>query len=109
MAKKKIGLLLEAEVAPAGKTKFEKRYQAATGRAVSAGKPEHYQSQGNKWGAELRGYFNDAAMAKTLKASGMTVEGPRTGYKSGEFKYRFNNSKLWWKLVEEEGLRLGLN
>jgi hypothetical protein len=109
MATKKIGLLLEAEVAPSGKSRFEKRYQAATGIAVSPGTPEHYQSQSNKWGAELRVYFNDPAMAMALKASGVHVEGPRRGYKSGEYRYRFNDNKLWWKLVEGQGLRLGLN
>lgn len=58
MATKKIGLLLEAEVAPSGNTRFQKRYLAATGTAVSPGAPEYYQSQNNKWGAELRAYFN---------------------------------------------------
>lgn len=106
---KKIGLLLEAEVAPSAKTRFERRYQAATGTAVSPGSPEHYQSQSNKWGAELRVYFNAPAMAAALKASGVHVEGPRRGYKSGEYKYRFNDNKLWWKLVEDQGMRLGLN
>ena len=109
MATKKIGLLLEAEVAPSAKARFEKRYLAAAGIAVSPGTPEHYQSQINKWGAELRVYFNGPAMATALKASGVHVEGPRRGYKSGEYRYRFNDSKLWWKLVEDQGLRLGLN
>jgi hypothetical protein len=109
MATKKIGLLLEAEVSPGGRARFENRYQAATGIAVSPGTPEHYQSQSNKWGAELRVYFNDHAMATAMKASGVHVEGPRKGYKSGEYRYRFNDNKLWWKLVENEGLRLGLN
>lgn len=106
---KKIGLLLEAEVAPGAKTRFENRYQAATGVAVTPGSPENYQPQSNKWGAELRVYFNDHAMAAALKATGVHVEGPRRGYKSGEYRYRFNNSKLWWKLVEDQGMRLGLN
>ncbi|MBK9496140.1 MAG: hypothetical protein IPO08_16840 [Xanthomonadales bacterium] len=102
-------VLLEAEVAPRGRTRFEGRYLAATGIVVSPGTPEHYQTQINKWGAELRVYFNDHAMATALKASGVTVEGPRRGYKSGEYRYRFNDNKLWWKLVETQGLRLGLN
>ena len=107
--KKKLGLLLAAEVAPRGQTRFENRYQAATGTVVSPGTPEYYQTQSNKWGAELRVYFNDHAMATAMKASGVHVEGPRRGYKSGEYKYRFNDNRLWWKLVEEQGLRLGLN
>ncbi len=109
MATRKFGLLLEAEVAPSGRARFEKRYQAATSIAVSPGSPEHYQSQSNKWGAELRVYFNDHAMATAFRASGVHVEGPRNGYKSGEYRYRFNDNSLWWKLVEIEGLRLGPN
>jgi hypothetical protein len=109
MATKKIGLLLEAEVAPRGRARFENRYLAATGIAVSPGTPEHYQNQNNKWGAELRVYFNDLAMASVLKASGIHVEGPRKGYKAGEYRYRFNDNKLWWQLVENEGCRLGIN
>lgn len=109
MATKRIGLLLEAEVAPRSTARFESRYQAATGIAVSPGTPEHYQEQSNKWGTELRGYFNDHGMAAALKASGIHVEGPRRGYKSGEYRYRFNDNRLWWKLVEDQGLLLGLN
>ncbi len=60
-------------------------------------------------GTELRVYFNGHAMATALKASVVHVEGPRKGYISGECRYRFNDNKLWWKLVENEGLRLGLN
>jgi len=109
MATKKLGLLLEAEVAPGGTTRFERRYQAATGLVVTPGMPEQYQLQRNKWGAELRCYFNDHAMAATLRATGVHVEGPRRGYKSGEFRYRFNDNRLWWKLVEQGGLKLGMN
>lgn len=106
---KKLGLLLEAEVSPRAKARFEKRYQNAAGKIVSPGKPKHYQIQKNKWGAELRVYFNHSSMATALKASGVHIEGPRKGYKSGAYRYRFNDSKLWWRLVENQGLRLGVN
>ena len=102
-------LLLEAEVAPKAQSKFEKRYKAATGRAVSPGAPAHYQDQPGKWGAELRVYFNDPGMAASLAANGVHVEYPRKGYKAGEYRYRFNDNELWWKLVEAYGLRLGPN
>jgi len=105
----KLGVLIEAEVAPASKARFEKRYIAATGIAVSPGSPVHYQAQPNKWGAELRAYFNDAGMAALLDAKGVHVEYRRSGYKAGEYRYRINDNKLWWKLVEGYGLRLGVN
>ena len=103
------GLLLEAEVAPQAQARFQKRSKAATSRVVSPGSPEHYQHQPDKWGAELRVYFNDPGMAASLMANGVHVEGPRKGYKAGEYLYRFNNNKLWWELVEAHGLRLGPN
>lgn len=103
------GLLLEAEVPPKAQARFDKRYQATTRVDVSPGSPKHYQNQPNKRAAELRVYFNDPGMAVSLEALGVHVEYPRRGYKAGEYRYRFNNNKLWWKLVEVYGLRLGLN
>src|SRR5689334_3911448 len=97
----KVGLLLEAEVAAGMQARFEKRYKAATGIAVSPGKTRHYQNQPNKWGAELRVYFNDPGMAVSLAALGIHVEYPRRGYMAGKYRYRFNDNKLWWKLVEQ--------
>ncbi|HZL34506.1 MAG TPA: hypothetical protein VFC78_04290 [Tepidisphaeraceae bacterium] len=105
----KFGLLLEGEVAPGAQSRFEKRYLAATGAAVAPGNPQHYQNQPNKRGGELRVYFNDPGMAVSLEAHGIHVEHPRKGYQTGKYRYRFNNNKLWWKLVEVYGLRLGAN
>lgn len=103
------GFLLEAEVAPKGHAEFEARYSAATKRIVSPGSPIHYQNQSNKWGAELRVYFNNDDVAATLRKAGLHVEHPRLGYKSGDYKYRANDNELWWELVESHGLHLGLN
>jgi len=105
----KLGLLLEAEVAPTAQKRFENRYQKATGLSVSPGGPAHYQDQPNKWGSELRVYFNDPGLAVMLQSLGHHVEFPRKGYKAGEFRFRFNDNNLWWKLVEGGGLRLGPN
>jgi hypothetical protein len=105
----KFGLLLEAEVPTSAQPKFEKHYNAAAGIAVTPGSPKHYQNQPNKRAAELRVYFNDPGMAVLLEVHGVHVEYPRRGYKSGQFRYRFNDNKLWWKLVEIYGLRLGVN
>jgi hypothetical protein len=105
----KHGLMLEAEVAPNSQGEFEKRYLAATSQAVSPGDPQHYQNQPNKWGAELRVYFDDQGMADSLEASGVHVEHQRKGYQAGKYRYRTNDNKFWWTLVEDHGLRLGLN
>lgn len=104
-----LGIFLEAEVAPNSQAKFQSRYLTATSHSITPGTPASYQSQPNKWGTELRVYFNDPALAKALGASGLNVEVGRRGYKSGEYAYRVNKNSFWWKLVESEGLRLGLN
>ncbi len=104
-----IGLLLQAEVAPRGTSTFEKRYQAATGHAISPGNPDGYQLQPNKWGTELRFYFSDPGFALLLEAEGANVEERRSGYLADSFKYRVSDNARWWRLVEQFGLRLGAN
>lgn len=103
----KHGLLLEAEVAPNSQARFEKRYGAATKQTISPGSPQHYQTQANKWGAELRVYFNDPGMAVSLAARGLHVEHSRKGYMSGQYLFRVNDNQFFWKLIEDHGLRLG--
>ena len=105
----KSGLLLEAEAAQNTQTRFENRYRKATGHSVSPGNPAYYQDQPNKWGSELRVYFNDRGFASLLVGLGVNVENRRQGYRSGEYQFRFSDNKLWWKLVEVSGLRLGPN
>jgi len=101
------GLLLEAEVPPGYQANFEARYLAATGRIIAPGKPKYYQSQPNKWAAELRVYFNDPGMAASIACFGPRVEYGRRGYLSGVYHYRVNNNDFWWNLVENQGMRLG--
>lgn len=108
MARRRIRLLLEAEVAPKAQARFQNRYLAATGLSVSPGSPVHYQHQANKWGAELRVYFNDQVLANVLAASGLKVETRQRGYQGG-YQYRVSNNKFWWKLVEDQHMTLGLN
>lgn len=109
MASAYYGSLLQAEVAPGAQFDFERRYARATGQSVVPGNPPDYQDQSNKWGSELRVYFNNPALAASLTASGVHVERGRAGYLSGSYAYRANNNELWWDLVENSGLRLGLN
>ncbi len=107
---KNLPLLLEAEVPPASQPSFEKQYKTTTGIEVNPSNPPSYQNQPNKWAAELRVYFNDDDFYKFLQEEKkeIDVEFPRNGYKSGQYKYRFNNNNLWWELVQI-GLRLGSN
>ena len=103
------GIFLEAEVAPSGQSEFERRYLSATGTSVTPGNPVEYQTQRNKWGTELRIYFNNQKLVDILRDMNIHVEGPRQGYKSGEFRFRANNNDLWWDFVESHGCKLGKN
>lgn len=103
------GILLEAEISPQQQHQFEMRYHAATGNFISPGQPVEYQSQNNKWGAELRIYFNDPELAGKFREKGFHVEFHSQAYRSDKFIYRINNNDLWWELIEEHGLRLGMN
>jgi hypothetical protein len=105
----KIGFLLQAEVPQRAQTRFESRYRVATGVVVTPRSPKHYQNQPNKRSAELRIYFNDPGTAVSLAAAGFHVEYPRRGYMAGKYRYRVNNNRLWWALVEDQGLQLGAN
>ena len=105
----KLNLFLEAEVTPGGQINFQKRYLSATTLVISPGNPVYYQNQKDKWGAELRVYFNDFSFYQYLKNGGLHVECPRKGYKSGDYNFRLNNNECWWELVEYHGFRLGLN
>lgn len=101
--------LLQAEVPSTQQKDFEARYLKATGITVSPVASDHYQDQPNKWGAELRVYFNGSDVADSLKALGVHIEGPRSGYMSNQYSFRFNDNALWWALVEQHGLGLGPN
>jgi hypothetical protein len=103
------GMLLEAEVAPRVQARFQHKYQAVTGQAVTPGNPVHYQSQPNKWGEEVRVYFNDPGVAVTLTVDGYHVENSLKAYQGQNYRFRVNSKKLWWALVEHHGFRLGIN
>jgi len=99
---------LEAEVHPNCQQEFSKRYLAATRSFICTGAPEAYLDQPNKWGAELRIYFNaEPDIVKRLEQRGYKVE--RTSAYRGTYAYRINNNNLWWELVENGGFRLGEN
>jgi biotin operon repressor len=99
-------VLLEAEVNPKGRHKFEEEYERASGDPPNKG--DYYQHQPNKYGAELRIYFEaPASVVKELKLRGYHIEQRAGGYRSN-YPYRINDNSLFFKLVEL-GLRLGEN
>jgi len=99
---------LEAEVHPNRLGSFQTQYLNATGQRVDFGNPPELQEQPNKWGAELRIYFNASSQTVAdLVANGFHVTRP-TAY-GDQFQYRINNNELWWDLVENHGYELADN
>ncbi len=98
-------LLLEVEVRPNLAEKFINQYAEITGLRVAPN--ENFLIQPNKWGRELRIYFDaDVMTVQTLVALGYKVE--KRFARHPEYQYRINNQGLFWDLVHY-GYRLGIN
>lgn len=98
---------LGAEVAPSVRDEFVLRYQSITGESPVG--DASFMSQDNKWGAELRMYFDaEAWVVESLRKLGYTVEERAGQYYRGEYQFRINSQDLFWRLVEH-GYRLGAN
>lgn len=99
-------VLLEAEVAPSRRAQFEEQYLEVAGEPALVG--EFYQLQPNKWGAELRVYFNCATdLSDDFADLDVTVEEGARPYHTTR-RYRVNNNAFFWALVAG-GYRLGHN
>lgn len=98
-------VLLEAEVAPSQRTKFQEEYKQRTGQAPRLGK--YYQLQRNKFGAELRVYFDASEKTVTRLKTKFTVERRAGGY-HGDREFRINTQNFFWHMVKR-GYRLGEN
>lgn len=61
----------------------------------------------DKWGVELRVYFDGSDAADRLGSEGHRVENRETGFGS-ERQYRVNSKDLFWEMVDS-GYRLGNN
>ena len=98
-------VLLEAEIAPIAADDFQNEYYANTGESA-VGNP-HYQIQDNKWGRELRVYFDAPDwVVESMRVLGYLVEERGgAGYRAN-YAYRCNSPNLWWNLVSG-GYRLG--
>lgn len=105
---KSADLRLEAEVNPNRQKYFENKYSNVLGSKPIAGETNGYQLQPNKWGVELRIYFNATqGTVDMLRALGFHIEQGKP-YQT-KYEYRINNNDLWWKLVEDFGYKLGDN
>jgi hypothetical protein len=99
--------LLEAEISLKKQADFERDYLRATNLKVQPGFPPEYMLQKNKWGRELRLYFNSPVVAAYMRAVRIKVEQEK-GYKL-QYKFRVNSGDVWWELVRKYGFRLGKN
>ena len=96
-------VLLEVEVAPAGRAAFEARYQAASGTPPA----DRYMTIANKWGVECRIYFDaPSSVLDDLAELNLNVNAPPAGRYAQEF--RVNSGEFFWALIDA-GYRLGTN
>lgn len=99
-------LLLEAEVAPSSVGEFTSHYGRLAGKSPAAS--DYFQIQDNKWGLELRVYFNAPDwVCDSLRTLGYHIEDRSGGYRP-EYAFRINHQGLFWSLVSH-GYRLGHN
>jgi len=97
----------DAEVSKSSQPDFEHHYYLATGQRIRPNITADYFSIDNKWGAELRIYFNAREVAIAFRKEGVHVE-EWPPFRS-EYRYRINLSRVWWDLVERWGFRIGIN
>ena len=99
-------VVLEVEVNPDAAGRFASRYQRKTGSNPKLG--EGYQHQPNKWGLEVRVYFNsEVDMSDEFTSIDVYVEQGDRPYRTHRV-YRSNDRDFFWSLVEA-GYRLGEN
>ena len=99
-------VVLEVEVNPNAAARFESRYSDITGLTPRLG--EGYQHQPNKWGLEVRVYFNsETDMSDEFTDIDVYVEHGDRPYRN-RWLYRLNDRDFFWSLVEA-GFRLGEN
>jgi len=99
-------VFLEAEANPSSASRFERKYQDVAGSAPVRG--DGYQHQRNKWGTEVRVYFNcDSDLSTDFSNEDVYVERGRRPYRK-QWRYRTNDREFFWALVNA-GYRLGAN
>jgi hypothetical protein len=99
-------VVLEVEVNPNAAARFESRYSAAAGSNPRLG--VGYQHQPNKWGLEVRVYFNSPIdMSDEFTSVDVYVEQGKRPYRK-RWTYRLNDREFFWALVDA-GYRLGEN
>lgn len=99
-------VVLEVEVPSSAAGRFEAEYQSKTGESPELG--VGYQHQENKWGREVRVYFNSKVdLSDEFTLIDVHVEQGSRPYRQ-RWVYRVNDRQFFWALVEG-GYRLGEN
>lgn len=99
-------IFLEVEVNPDSADTFESKYLDITDQRPVLG--SSYQHQRNKWGCEVRVYFNsEPELLDDLASADVHVEQGERPYRS-RWSYRINDRDFFWSLIHA-GYRLGEN
>jgi len=93
---------IDVELPRKSASNFEKQYQEITGVLPIPDNINYYilDHTANKWGVEMRIYFNSNKNIPSYLARLVVDSRPSSGYNS-----RINNNKLVWKLIRH-GFRL---
>lgn len=95
---------LDAEMHAKSRHRFESRYISLSGETPQPDDQNYYilHDDADKWGVELRIYFNADKSCLPQAIQSMVVS-PRPG---GRYNTRINNNELIWDLIEH-GFLLG--
>ena len=89
---------LDIETHPNGRENLESRYNTLAGEILQEDNINYYvwDEDTNKWGAELRIYFNGNLETMPAQLASMRVSSrPRSGHNN-----RVNNNDFIWRLIE---------
>jgi len=89
---------LDIETHPRRRQSLEHRYSHATGQTIDVGNPNYYvwEPSTNKWGSELRIYFNGDLSYMPAALQDIRVD-PRPGF---GYEHRVNNNNFVWDLID---------
>lgn len=92
------GTKLDIETHPSRRESLEEQYNAITGEILQEDNINYYvwDEETNKWGAELRIYFNG-----NLETMPVQLAEIRVSYRPGSgYNNRVNNNDFVWRLIE---------
>lgn len=105
LKKKKSDCLIEAEVRESDVSKFKSKYKTLTGVDLSTSSHFYKIPDKDKWGIELRLYYNSDGNTPSSVLS-ISTKSNRAGFE--QYNKRLNSNEVIYKLFEN-GFVIGVN